>query len=79
LVSKTAPLATIRALPGNGIAGHAPQIFSHALGTYLKTTAADPAKGLFTAAKMAPIFLFSPSFPPLPPLGLLCFHKACVV
>jgi len=79
LVSKTAPLATIRALPGNGIAGHAPQIFGHALGTYLKTTAADPTKGLFTAAKMALVFFFSPSSPPLPPLGFFCFHKACLV
>jgi len=79
LVPKTAPLPTIRALPGNGIAGHAPQIVRHALGTYLKTTAASPAEEEFSAAYMAPVFLFAPSSQPLSSLGLLCFHKVPLV
>jgi uncharacterized membrane protein len=50
LIPKTALLAAVRAGPVNGVAGHAPQIFLHALLAYLKTATTGPAKEGFLAA-----------------------------
>ncbi len=62
LISKPTLLTAVRACPINGVAGHAPQIFHHALLAYLKTAATGPAKGSFFAAQMAEIFFFASPF-----------------
>jgi hypothetical protein len=69
LISKPAIFTAVRAHPDYGVAGHPPQIFLHALRTYLKTALAGPAKQGFLAADMAAVFFF---LPPSPPLSILC-------
>jgi hypothetical protein len=59
LIPKSAQLAAVRATPVYGVAGHAPQIFHHALLAYLKTAATGPAEGKFLPADVAAI-LFLP-------------------
>jgi len=64
LVAKPILLSAVRTLPGDGIAGHAPQVFFHTILTDLKTAAALPAKGKFPAAAMAKMHaLFTAFFP----------------
>jgi len=50
LIPKPSLLTTVGAGPGDGVAGHAPQIFHHAILAYLKTAATGPAKGDFLTA-----------------------------
>ncbi len=49
IVSEHADPATVRAHPGRSVA-HAPQVFLHAVITYLETAWTVPAKGKFPAA-----------------------------
>ncbi len=75
LISKTTPLATIGTQPVNGIAGHSPKILLHAVGAYLEAAAADPAKGLFLAARVTLILPLVTAYW-LIALGFLgCLHK----
>jgi hypothetical protein len=51
-------------LPGDGIAGHSPEVFFHAILTDFKSAAALPAKGKFPAAAVAKMqALFAAFFP----------------
>ena len=50
LVSKPALLSAVGTGPGNSVTGHAPHIFLHTVGTYLKAAATDPAEGEFPVA-----------------------------
>jgi hypothetical protein len=51
LISESILIPAIRALPGDGIAGHPPDVFIHAFLTDMETAAAAPAKAeLFPAA-----------------------------
>jgi len=60
LVSKTVLCAAVRALPGDPIARHAPEIFLHTLLTDLESAPAHPAKRNFLIAAVANIsFAFS--------------------
>jgi hypothetical protein len=54
--------STIRALPGNPIAGHTPDIRIHAVLANGKPAPAIPAKHKCLTAAMALLRLFSPSF-----------------
>jgi len=76
LVSKPAPLPAVRASPGNGITGHAPQILHHAPLAYLKTAATGPAEREFSVTYMAAISLLFAPFPASAPVLLFRFHKA---
>jgi len=47
LIAEPVPLATIRALPGNAVARHAPEVFIHAFLANLKAASALPAERHF--------------------------------
>jgi len=53
LVTKPILVAAVRALPGDGIAGHAPYVFCHTILANFESAAAMPAKGKFLAAAVA--------------------------
>ena len=75
MIPKPTLLAAVRACPVNGVAGHAPQIFHHALLAYLKTAATGPAKKGFLAAYMAEILLSPSPFVSWLAVYRLCFHS----
>jgi hypothetical protein len=53
LIAKPILVPTVRALPGDGIAGHAPYVFTHTFLTDIETTSTAPAKSKFFAAAVA--------------------------
>jgi len=53
LIPKSILVPAIRALPGDGIAGHPPYVFMHAFLTDMETAPAPPAKAKFPAAAVA--------------------------
>lgn len=53
LVAKAILIAAIRALPGDEIAGHSPQVGMHATLADAETASATPAKCEYLAATMA--------------------------
>jgi len=53
LIPKPILLPAVRALPGDGIAGHPPYVFMHTLLTDMEAAPASPAKAKFPAAAMA--------------------------
>jgi len=55
LIAESILLSAVRALPGDGIAGHPPDIFFHAALADAETAAAMPAKGKLSAAAIADI------------------------
>jgi len=64
LIAKPILLPAIRALPGNGIAGHPPYIFIHTRLTDVEATPAPPAKAKFAAAAVAGKAGWSAAFSP---------------
>jgi hypothetical protein len=78
LIPKPTLLTAVRACPINGVAGHAPQIFHHALLAYLKTTTAGPAEGDFLGTYMAAILFLPSPFGFLPAVYRLCFHVSTI-
>jgi hypothetical protein len=52
LVAKSILATTIRALPGDIVAGHPPKIFIHTHLTNMKTAAAAPTKGRIFSTTM---------------------------
>jgi hypothetical protein len=44
LVAEISSLTAVRTSPGYGVAGHAPQVFLHALRAYLKPAGTSPAE-----------------------------------
>jgi hypothetical protein len=63
LIAESIHSTTVRALPGNVVAGHAPDIFLHAGLADLKTAAAAPAKWMNPVAAMALLFRRAPPAP----------------
>ncbi len=53
MIPKPILVPTIRALPGDGIAGHPPYVFMHTLLTDMEAAAAAPAKAKFLATAVA--------------------------
>jgi len=53
LIPKSILVPAIRALPGDGIAGHPPYIFMHTLLTDMEAATTAPAKAKFPAAAVA--------------------------
>jgi len=55
LIAKPILVPAVRALPGDGIAGHAPYVFIHTFLTDIETTSTAPAKSKFFAAAIATV------------------------
>jgi len=53
LISESILIPAVRALPGDGIAGHPPHIFIHTLLADMETAPAAPAKAKILVAAMA--------------------------
>jgi len=56
----------VRALPGDGVAGHPPNVFIHTFLTDVETAPALPAEAKFPAAAVAGKAGWPASFPPWP-------------
>jgi hypothetical protein len=79
LIAKPILISAVRALPGDGIAGHPPYIFFHTILADTETTPAPPAEAEFSAAAMASMLLFFAAFSPV--CGLCCriFHGSWII
>ena len=77
LVPKTILFATVRALPGDAVAGQSPEVFLHAFLAHTKTTAASPAKRELLSATMT--VAGTPATPPFSVSGFhgRVFHESC--
>jgi len=53
LIPESVLPAAVRALPGDAVAGHAPDVFRHAILADMKTAAAMPAEREYAGAAMA--------------------------
>jgi len=79
LVPKPVLIPAIRALPGNGIAGHAPDIFRHTFLADGETAAAAPAETKFFTAAVAPIIAPAAAFAPGGGDRVAFFHGCCFI
>ena len=77
LVPKPILVPAIRALPGDGVAGHAPYVFMHAFLADIETTATAPAKPKFLAAAVAPIIAVLAMLAPVTGGWCGLFHGCC--
>jgi hypothetical protein len=59
LIPEPVLIPAVRALPGNGVAGHAPDVFIHAFLADIETTSAAPTEAKFLAAAVALIAFLS--------------------
>ena len=77
LVAKSILIPAVRTLPGDGVAGHAPDIFVHTFLADIETAATPPAECEVPAAAMAAIFEVSAALAPV--AGDRCgfFHGCC--
>jgi hypothetical protein len=77
LISKPVLVPAVRALPGDGIAGHPPDVFIHAFLTDVESAPAPPAEAEFpTAAVAGKAGLFTASAPGARFNGSV-FHCCC--
>jgi len=67
----------VRALPGDGVAGHPPYIFMHTLLTNMEAAPALPTKAKFPAAAVAQKAGFYTAFAPGSWLFGSVFHSCC--
>ena len=74
LVTKSILLPTVRALPGDGIAGHTPYVFLHTVLADIETATASPAKGKFLAAAVANMLEHFATFSPVGRFCTWVFH-----
>jgi hypothetical protein len=65
LIAQSVLFPAVRALPGNSVAGHTPQVFFQAVLAQRKTASAMPAKGEFFLATMAALICGFISFFPV--------------
>jgi len=79
LIPKPILIPAIRALPGNGIAGHAPDIFRHTFLANAETASAAPAETKFFTAAVAPIIALLASFAPGSGDRIGFFHGCCFI
>jgi hypothetical protein len=79
LVAESILPSTVRALPGDGIAGHAPYIFFHTNLADAEPTPALPAEGKFTAAAVANMVALLTIFSSIGRLSLRVFHGCCFI
>ncbi|CAB1061431.1 hypothetical protein D1BOALGB6SA_6204 [Olavius sp. associated proteobacterium Delta 1] len=77
MVAKPILVAAIRALPGDGIAGHAPDVFIHTFLADIETTSALPAEAKFLAAAVALKASFFVASAPVSGFWCRLFHGCC--
>jgi len=70
-------IPAIRALPGDGIAGHPPDVFMHALLAYMEPAPAAPAEAKFLTAAMAQKAGLYTAFAPGSWFFGSVFHSCC--
>jgi hypothetical protein len=75
LIAETVLIPAVGALPGNAVAGHAPQILMHAILTNAEPAAALPAEHEFLAAAHALQGAFATPSSPTGGVGLETFHS----
>jgi hypothetical protein len=66
LIPKPILTPAIRALPGDGIAGHPPYVFIHTFLTDMEAAPAPPAEAKFPAAAVTGKAFYYTAFPPGP-------------
>jgi hypothetical protein len=79
LVAESILPSTVRALPGDGIAGHAPYIFFHTILADAESAPALPAEGKFPAAAVANIMALLTIFSSIGRSYLRVFHGCCLI
>jgi len=57
LISEAVLSTAVRALPGYSVAGHAPEVFQHAVLTNAESASAPPAERRFLTAAITGFFL----------------------
>ena len=77
MIPKPILIPAIRALPGDGIAGHPPDVFIHALLADMETAAAAPAKSEFFLAAVAGKTLNNAALAPGSRFFGSVFHCCC--
>ena len=78
MVAKSILIAAVRALPGDGIAGHAPYVFMHTSLADIEATATAPAEAKFFAATVALIAALSATPTPAGEGWCRFFHGCCL-
>jgi hypothetical protein len=71
--------STVRTLPGNTVARHAPNVFFHAVLTDIETASTSPAESVFSAAAMTRMCMFTASFSSVNALRGGIFHGCCLI
>ena len=79
LVAESILPSTVRALPGDGIAGHAPYIFFHTVLTDTESTPAPPAEGKLLAAAVAHMMALFTVFSSIGRSYFRVFHGCCFI
>jgi len=77
LIAKPILIPAVRALPGDGIAGHAPQVFLHTFLTNTESAPAPPAEGKFPSAAVANILAEFAALSPQCAFTGCVFHACC--
>jgi len=78
LVAEPILVPAVRALPGDGVAGHAPYVFSHTFLADIETTSTAPAKAKFLAAAVALTAFWSAAPAPVTRGWCGLFHGCCL-
>jgi len=79
LVPEPILIPAVRALPGDGIAGHAPDVFIHTFLADVETAPALPAKTKFLAAAVAQKTSLLSAFAPVGGAWCGFFHGCCFI
>ena len=77
LIAEPVLAPAVRALPGNGVAGHAPDVFIHALLADIETTPTAPAEAKILAAAVALIAFLPAASAPIARGLCRLFHGCC--
>ena len=79
LIAESILSPTVRALPGDGIARHAPYIFFHTDLADTESAPAPPAEGKFPAAAVANMMALFTIFSPIGRAYFRVFHGCCFI
>jgi hypothetical protein len=77
LIPKPVLVPAVRALPGDGVAGHAPDVFMHAFLADIEAASTAPAEAKFLAAAVALMACLSAVLAPVIGGRWRLFHGCC--